>query len=74
MLDKVRYLEEVGGHTWEVDEFLGANDGLLVAEVELKSQNEVVLMPRWAGAEVSGNERYYNSNLIMNPYCQWRKD
>ena len=74
VLDQVRYLEEEGGHTWEVDEFLGANDGLLVAEVELKSQNEVVLMPRWAGAEVSGNERYYNSNLIMNPYCQWRKD
>ena len=71
ILDRIRYMEQVGDHLWEIDEFLGDNTGLLVAEVELESQNDLLVMPPWAGAEVSGNERYYNSNLIMNPYRKW---
>ena len=74
LIDKHRHVEEHGGHTWEIDVFHGDNEGLVIAEVELQSEDEKVVLPPWAGAEVSGDPRYFNSNLISNPYKNWRAD
>ncbi len=71
ILEKTRYLVEVGAHTFEVDEFHGENDGLLLAEVELESEDEVYERPDWLGEEVTGNIRYYNSFLSIHPYKGW---
>lgn len=73
-VEKTRYLEEYEGHTWEVDIFAGANEGLRVAEIELPAEDTVFAKPAWAGAEVSGDERYYNSSLSIRPYQQWAAD
>ncbi|MBO7161139.1 MAG: CYTH domain-containing protein [Paludibacteraceae bacterium] len=62
-IEKIRYKVEVGGKIWEVDEFLGAHQGLLLAEIELESEDEAFEMPIWAGKEVTGDARYYNSSL-----------
>ncbi len=59
------------GFTWEVDIFHGANEGLVLAEIELKHENEKFLKPGWIGAEVTGDPRYYNSNLIRHPFKNW---
>jgi adenylate cyclase len=59
------------GHTWEVDEFHGDNEGLVVAEIELKSENEDFAIPDWIGKEVTPDERYYNMNLATHPYKDW---
>ncbi len=72
-IDKVRHLARVGTHVWEVDVFLGANEGLVMAEIELASENEPFEMPAWVGEEVSGNRRYYNSMLTHHPYTLWEK-
>ena len=72
-IDKVRYLVEHGGHTWEVDVFAGDNAGLVIAEVELASEDEAVSLPDWVGAEVTGDPRYYNASLVNNPYCTWQE-
>ncbi|HWJ93470.1 MAG TPA: CYTH domain-containing protein [Telluria sp.] len=72
LIEKYRRRIEVDGHTWEVDEFLGENAGLVVAEVELASEQEAFTKPGWAGAEVTGDPRYYNSSLIRFPYSQWK--
>ena len=61
----------MGDHIFEVDEFLGDNEGLTVAEVELKSESEAYQKPNWLGEEVTGNVKYYNSNLSKNPYMNW---
>ena len=61
----------VGGHVWEVDEFLGANQGLVVAEIELDSEGQQFDKPEWIGAEVTDDPRYFNSSLIRNPYSTW---
>ena len=61
------------GHTFEVDCFEGANSGLIVAEVELSSPDEEFLRPEWLGREVTGDRRYYNSQLLKNPYTSWEK-
>jgi adenylate cyclase len=74
LIDKHRYVETHGGHAWEIDVFHGDNEGLVVAEVELSSENERPALPAWAGAEVSGDPRYFNSNLLRNPYKSWPKD
>jgi adenylate cyclase len=58
---------------WEVDEFLGDNAGLIVAEVELTAETDAIAIPDWIGAEVTGDQRYYNSNLAQNPYKNWVK-
>lgn len=71
LIEKTRYIEEHEGHRWEIDVFFGANDGLVVAEVELQTENEVFQLPVWAGKEVSADARYFNSNLIQNPYSNW---
>ncbi|MFN8125530.1 MAG: CYTH domain-containing protein [Candidatus Nanopelagicales bacterium] len=71
VIDKVRSLVPVGDHTWEVDEFAGANAGLIVAEVELASADQDFDLPTWAGADVSDDYRYFNVNLATHPYSEW---
>lgn len=73
VIDKTRYLIEDGRHTFEVDEYYGDNEGLIVAEVELSSENEAFDKPEWLGDEVTGNAKYYNSMLAKNPYKNWDK-
>lgn len=74
IVDKVRWLVPVGKHTFEVDEFLGDNAGLVVAEVELSSEDEDYERPDFIGKEVTGDRRYYNSNLRRHPYCDWNDE
>ncbi len=71
VIDKTRYLVPAGRHTYEVDEFYGDNEGLVVAEVELSSLDESFDKPQWLGEEVTGDSRYYNSMLMKNPYKNW---
>jgi CYTH domain-containing protein len=71
LIEKTRYKISHGGLTWEVDEFAGDNQGLIVAEVELTAEDQEVALPDWAGEEVTGDPRYFNSNLIANPYSTW---
>ena len=71
VIDKVRYLVDCGEHTWEVDEFHGDNEGLLVAEIELVSEDEAFERPDWLGDEVTGDRKYYNSMLAKHPYKEW---
>jgi CYTH domain-containing protein len=72
VIEKTRTKIPHGDHLWEVDEFLGDNAGLIVAEVELSDPDEKVALPSWIGVEVTGDPRYYNSNLTVNPYRTWR--
>jgi CYTH domain-containing protein len=74
IIEKTRYRIEFGGKKWEIDEFSGANSGLVVAEIELDSPGEAFLEPPWLGAEVSGDARYLNSTLSRRPYSLWEKD
>lgn len=71
-IEKTRYRVPIGRHVWEVDEFAGANSGLVVAEVELASEDEELLLPEWIGEEVSHDPRYYNVCLVKHPYSEWR--
>ena len=71
LIDKRRYLVDFEGHTFEVDEFYGDNEGLVIAEVELQSVDEPVVYPDWIGKEVTGIRRYYNSYLRGHPYNVW---
>jgi adenylate cyclase len=71
-ITKQRYKIEFKNKLWEVDEFLGENAGLLVAEIELKSEIELFELPDWVEREVTGEERYYNSNLAVTPFKSWR--
>jgi CYTH domain-containing protein len=70
-IEKFRYEVQVGNHTFEVDEFFGKNEGLIVAEVELNSENEAFKKPVWLGEEVSGITKYYNSQLSKHPFKSW---
>ena len=72
VIDKNRYLVDCDGHTFEVDEFYGDNEGLVVAEVELSDENEAFTRPSWLGEEVTGDKKYYNSMLMKNPYKNWK--
>ena len=72
IIGKTRYEVSVGNHLYEVDEFLGDNIGLVVAEVELGSEDEKFSKPDWLGEEVTGTTKYYNSNLSNNPFCNWK--
>jgi adenylate cyclase len=72
LVEKVRHRIGHAGHTWEVDEFQGENAGLLVAEIELGSEDEAFEKPDWIGQEVTGDKRYYNSSLIRLPYSKWK--
>ncbi len=70
-VEKTRYEYMVAGHVWEVDFFHGANDGLVLAEIELNDESESFILPQWAIEEVTGLPQYYNSNLLHKPYTQW---
>ncbi len=72
IIQKVRYSVVYKGFKWEVDEFLGENAGLVIAEVELESEGQQFDRPVWLGREVSDDPRYFNSNLATNPYSAWR--
>lgn len=71
-IDKTRYLVKSGNHTFEVDEFYGDNEGLVMAEVELGSEDETYVKPDFIDKEVTGDCRYYNAHLLKNPYSLWK--
>lgn len=73
-IEKTRHLvrNADGIHTWEIDEFFGENEGLVIAEIELQDENEPFGRPAWLGEEVTQDHRYYNSYLTANPYCKWK--
>ncbi len=71
VIDKIRYEVKVGGHIFEVDEFYGENKGLIVAEIELQSENETFEKPIWLGKEVTHEIKYYNSYLSKKPFLEW---
>ena len=71
MIDKTRYLVRSGKHVFEVDEFYGENEGLVIAEVELRTENEAYIKPDFVGEEVTGDVKYYNSFLMKHPYNRW---
>lgn len=70
-VEKTRFEVESGEHIFEVDEFMGENEGLVVAEVELKTENEIFETPTWIGKEVTGENKYYNSQLSIKPFKTW---
>ncbi|KAA6185630.1 CYTH domain-containing protein [Thiohalocapsa marina] len=70
-IEKTRYRVRCGAHLWEVDVFAGANAGLVMAEVELDSEDEAFERPDWAGREVTGDRRYYNASLAQHPFSTW---
>ena len=71
IIDKTRFEIKSGNHVLEVDEFHGDNQGLIIAEVELSSEDETFIMPKWLGKEVTGDTRYYNSQLVKHPFKNW---
>jgi adenylate cyclase len=71
LIEKMRYKISYKGFVWEVDEFCGENQGLIVAEVELESEDQKFEKPEWIGEEVTGDPRYFNANLVHHPYCKW---
>ena len=71
IIEKIRYKIPFGGLIWEVDEFEGENAGLIVAEVELKHEEQSPKLPQWVGEEVTDDTRYYNASLIAHPYSRW---
>lgn len=71
IIEKTRYYIPVGKHVFEVDEFYGENQGLLLAEIELADENENFMKPAWLGPEVTGDIKYYNAMLIQHPYTRW---
>lgn len=70
-IDKIRYEIQVGEHVFEVDEFFGDNQGLVIAEIELREENEFFEKPHWLGQEVTNDERYYNAYLSKHPFKNW---
>jgi adenylate cyclase len=73
IVEKTRYVVHSGGRRWEIDVFEGANEGLVVAEVELEAVDAALEIPGWAGAEVTHDPRYFNANLVAHPYSEWRE-
>ncbi|HEY5770588.1 MAG TPA: CYTH domain-containing protein [Terrimicrobium sp.] len=71
LIEKVRHVVEYHGKRWEVDEFLGDNQGLVLAEIELTREDEAVDLPPWLGEEVSHDSRYFNANLVEHPFTRW---
>lgn len=71
VIDKIRHEIKVGKHVYEVDVFEGENEGLIIAEIELESENEAFEKPNWLGEEVTGDEKYYNAYLSKNPFSTW---
>ncbi len=73
IVEKMRHYVDYAGHIWEVDEFFGANEGLVVAEIELRNADEKFNKPDWAGEDVTADSRYGNQNLADKPYCDWKR-
>lgn len=71
IIEKYRYRIPYQGMLWEVDEFLGENRGLVVAEIELQSEDQLFARPEWVGEEVTHDARYFNSSLLRHPYVTW---
>lgn len=71
IIEKTRFEIYLDNHTWEIDEFEGENKGLVVAEIELQSEDELFTKPNWLGKEVSDQSKYFNSSLIKNPFSRW---
>ena len=74
IIDKVRYRIPTGALHWEIDDFFGQNAGLVIAEIELKSEGDEFERPSWLGREVTGMKRFYNSSLTQHPYSTWPKE
>jgi len=74
LIEKTRFKIFAENHLWEIDEFHGDNEGLIVAEVELSIPEETVILPPWIGREVTGENRYYNSNLTLHPFRAWSQE
>ncbi|MCG8577438.1 MAG: CYTH domain-containing protein [Flavobacteriales bacterium] len=74
IIEKTRHSYFRANHHWEIDVFKGENEGLIVAEVELESEEEELQLPEWIGEEVSNDSRYYNSSLITNPFVNWKDE
>ncbi len=72
IIEKTRFLVKNRNHIFEIDEFFGANSGLVIAEIELNSENEFFEKPAWLGEEVTGNPKYYNASLSKFPFCDWK--
>ena len=72
LIEKVRYKIDYSGVTWEVDVFEGQNEGLILAEVELESEDQAIVLPDWVDKEVTDDQRYYNANLVVNPFKRWK--
>jgi CYTH domain-containing protein len=71
VIDKIRYEVKEGNHVFEIDEFFGANEGLVIAELELEHEDESFQRPQWLGEEVTGDIKYYNSQLSLHPFKKW---
>jgi adenylate cyclase len=71
LIEKTRYRVSHEGLAWEIDEFEGDNRGLIMAEVEIKNETQSIKLPGWIGQEVTGDPRYFNANLVANPFSQW---
>lgn len=71
-IEKYRYNVNIEGFIWEIDEFAGENEGLIIAEIELSNEKQQFPKPEWIGEEVTGDVRYYNANLVKNPYKRWK--
>jgi adenylate cyclase len=71
LIEKIRYRIHLGDLTWEVDEFEGENHGLITAEIELRDENQAILLPAWIGREVTGDPRYFNSNPVVHRFSMW---
>lgn len=74
VIEKTRFEIPVGNHLYEVDEFYGENDGLIIAEIELDDENETFEKPDWLGQEVTNDPRYYNAYLSKNPFSEWKSN
>jgi len=73
LISKTRYEVEVAGMTWEIDVFNGRNSGLVVAEIELEDESQKFELPTWVSSEVTDDARYFNANLVRNPYRTWQR-
>jgi adenylate cyclase len=73
LIEKTRYKVPYAGFTWEIDEFKGENEGLIFSEIELEYEGQQFEIPPWVGKEVTDDSRYYNANLINNPYSNWKE-
>jgi CYTH domain-containing protein len=71
LVEKIRYIVKYDNDVWEIDEFLGKNEGLVIAEIELNAENQYFEQPEWLGEEVTGQKKYYNSHLAVHPFSDW---